>query len=122
MEFRDNEAIYMQIASFVSENIMFGKWPMGQKIPSVRELAIELQVNPNTVVRTYEFLTHQEVISNKRGIGFFANDDAVEKIKTYKKERFLKQELPEFFRNIYLLNISLEDISARYNDFKTENY
>jgi len=122
MEFRDNEAIYLQIAGFVTENILLGKWPMGQKIPSVRELAVELQVNPNTVVRSYEFLTNREVISNKRGIGFFANEDAVDKIKTYKKERFLKQELPEFFRNIYLLNISLEDISTRYENFKTENY
>jgi DNA-binding transcriptional regulator YhcF (GntR family) len=122
MEFRDNEAIYLQIAGFVTENILLGKWPMGQKIASVRELAVELQVNPNTVVRTYEFLTNREVISNKRGIGFFANEDAIEKIKTYKKERFLKQELPEFFRNIYLLDISLEDISTRYENFKTENY
>lgn len=122
MEFRDNEAIYLQIAGFVTENILLGKWPMGQKIPSVRELAVELQVNPNTVVRTYEFLTNQEVISNKRGIGFFANDDAIKKIKIYKKDRFLKQELPEFFRNIYLLDISLEDIAKRYEDFKTENY
>lgn len=122
MEFRDNEAIYLQIAGFVTENILLGKWPLGHKIPSVRELAVELQVNPNTVVRTYEFLTNRDVISNKRGIGFFANDDAIEKIKTYKKERFLKQELPEFFKNIYLLDISLEDISRRYEDFKIEKY
>jgi len=122
MEFRDNEAIYLQIAGYVSENIMLGKWPIGQKIPSVRELAVELQVNPNTAVRAYEFLQNLEVIANKRGIGFFATDGAVEKIKNYRKERFLKQELPEFFRNIYLLNIPLEEISKRYEDFKAKNY
>ena len=122
MEFRDNEAIYLQIAGYVSENILLGKWPADQKIPSVRELAVELQVNPNTVVRTYEFLQHREVISNKRGIGFFATENALEKIKAYRKERFLKQELPEFFRNIYLLSISLDDIAALYEDFKSQNY
>ena len=122
MEFRDNEAIYLQIAGYVSENIMLGKWPIEEKIPSVRELAIELQVNPNTAVRAYEFLQNLEVIANKRGIGFFATDDALKKIKNYRKERFLRQELPEFFRNIYLLNIPLEEIAKRYEDFKSENY
>ena len=56
MEFRDNEAIYLQIAAFVGKNILLHKWPAEQKIPSVRDLAIELQVNLNTVMRSYEFL------------------------------------------------------------------
>ncbi|MFD2163403.1 GntR family transcriptional regulator [Paradesertivirga mongoliensis] len=122
MEFRDNEAIYLQIAGYVSENIMLGKWAIGEKVPSVRELAVELQVNPNTVVRAYEFLQQRNVIANKRGIGFFATNNSMENIENYRKERFLKQELPEFFRNIYILNISLEEIGKRYQDFKSENY
>ena len=101
---------------------MLGKWAIGEKVPSVRELAVELQVNPNTVVRAYEFLQQRDVIANKRGIGFFATDNSMENIKNYRRERFLKQELPEFFRNIYLLNISLEEIAKRYQDFKSENY
>lgn len=122
MEFRDNEAIYLQIAAYVSENIMLGKWPLDQKIASVRELAVELQVNPNTVVRAYELLQNQEVIANKRGIGFFPTENALKNIKKHKKERFLSQQLPEFFKNIYLLEISLEEISERYQTFKFENY
>lgn len=122
MEFRDNEAIYLQIAGYVSENITLGRWPLDQKIPSVRDLAIELQVNPNTVVRSYEFLQQQGVIANKRGIGFFVTIDAIEKIKTYRKERFLKQELPLFFKNIYLLEINLDEIGKRFEDFKKDNY
>ena len=122
MEFRDNEAIYLQIAGYVSENILLEKWPLTEKIPSVRELAVELQVNPNTVVRTFEFLQQRDVISNKRGIGFFATENAIENIKSYKKERFMSQELPEFFRTIYLLNISLDDISNHYKEFIAKNY
>jgi GntR family transcriptional regulator len=122
MEFRDNEAIYLQIAAYVGENIMLGKWPVEEKIPSVRELAVDLQVNPNTVVRAYDFLQTREVINNKRGIGFFITADAQSKIKQYSKERFLGQALPEFFRNIYLLDISMEEISNRYETFKSENY
>lgn len=122
MEFRNNEAIYLQIAAYVSEKILRGMWLPGEKILSVRDLAIELQVNPNTVMRTYEFLQSQEVIFNKRGIGFFVADDGIKKVKAYRKERFIQQDLPEFFRNIYLLDISLEDLQTRYEKFKKENF
>jgi len=122
MEFRNNEAIYLQIAAFVSEKILRGIWQQDEKIPSVRDLAIELEVNPNTVMRTYEFLQNQEVIFNKRGIGFFVATDGIQKVKAYRKERFLQQDLPEFFRNIYLLDISLEELQTRYEKFKSENF
>lgn len=122
MEFRENEAIYMQIAGYVTENIMLEKWLPEQKLPSVRELAADLQVNPLTVVRAYEFLQGKEVIANKRGIGFFIAADAVQKVKNYSKERFLGQELPELFKSMYLLGISVEDIAERFEIFKAQNY
>ena len=122
MEFRNNEAIYLQIAAYVSEKILRGIWPPGEKILSVRDLAVELQVNPNTVMRTYEFLQSQEVIFNKRGIGFFVAPDGIKKVKAYRKERFIQQDLPEFFRNIYLLDITLDDLQSRYEKFKSENF
>jgi GntR family transcriptional regulator len=122
MEFRENEAIYLQIAAYVSEHILLGKWPAEHKIPSVRDLAGELQVNPNTVMRTYEFLQNQEVIYNKRGIGFFVAPAGISRIKEYRKERFLQQDLPEFFRNLFLLDISLEEIEKRFKQFKKEHY
>ncbi len=122
MEFRENEAIYLQIAAYVGDHILLEKWGADEKIPSVRELAGDLQVNPNTVMRAYEFLQGKEVIINKRGIGLFVAPDAKEKLKDYKKERFLGQELPEFFKNIHLLEISMEEIKQRYENFtKTNN-
>ncbi len=122
MEFRDNEAIYLQIAAFVSENILLGKWPAEQKILSVRDLAVELEVNPNTVMRSYEFLQNQGVIYNKRGLGLYVAPDGPDKVKTYRKERFIQQDLPVFFRNIYLLDIEPEDLQQWYEKFKLENY
>jgi len=122
MEFRDNEAIYLQIAAFVSDNILLGKWPAEQKIPSVRDLAVELEVNPNTVMRSYEFLQNQEVVYNKRGLGLFVAPDGYEKVKAYRKERFIEQDLPAFFRNIYLLDINPEDLAKWYERFRLDNY
>ena len=92
MEFRDNEAIYLQIAGYVSEKILRQQWPPDDKIPSVRDLAGELQVNPNTVMRTYEFLQNQGVLYNKRGIGFFVAPDAAQHVNQLRRARFLQQE------------------------------
>lgn len=122
MEFRDKEAIYLQIAAHVGEQITLDKWPVEEKIPSVRDLAVDLQVNPNTVVRAYEFLQNKAVISNKRGIGFFVEADAKQKIREYNKERFLSQDLPEFFKSIYLLDIDIENISRLYQQYLADNY
>jgi DNA-binding transcriptional regulator YhcF (GntR family) len=120
MEFNDNEAIYLQIAGYVGENILRQQWPPDQKIPSVRDLAAELQVNPNTVMRTYEFLQGQGVVYNKRGLGMFVAPDAGQKVQAFRRERFLQQELPAFFNPISLLGIGFEELAQRYEQFKAE--
>ncbi|HEV7378757.1 MAG TPA: GntR family transcriptional regulator, partial [Dyadobacter sp.] len=56
MEFKDKQSIYLQIADYICEQILLAKWPPGERIPSVRDLASTLEVNPNTVMRTYDFL------------------------------------------------------------------
>jgi len=117
MDFRDKQAIYLQIAEYVSEQILLGRWPVGEKIPSVRELASELEVNPNTVMRTYEFLSQQGVIANKRGIGYFSAEEALDRIRTFRREQFLQNDLPQFFKNLTLLGISLQEIETRYDEY-----
>jgi GntR family transcriptional regulator len=122
MNFKDKEAIYLQIAAYVSEHITLGKWLPEEKIPSVRDLAVALQVNPNTVMRTYEYLQNQGILFNKRGLGIFVTPDAISKIKEIRKERFIQQELPDFFRSLYMLEIGLEEVQKRYEAFRAENY
>ena len=118
MEFKDNEAIYLQIAGYVSELVLRGKWPPDSKVPSVRELAGDLQVNPNTVMRTYELLQSQQVLYNKRGIGFFVAPGAGQQVLAARRERFLSQELPEMFGTMLLLGIELPEVQRRYEEFK----
>lgn len=122
MEFKDKQSIYLQIADYICEQILLGKWPPGERIPSVRDLASQLEVNPNTVIRTYDFLQNKEIIFNKRGIGYSVDDKAGERILAYRKERFLDTELPEFFKTLYLLNVSIVEIQSRYESFLTETY
>jgi GntR family transcriptional regulator len=119
MNFKDKDAIYLQIADYVSEHITLGKWLPEEKIPSVRELAVALQVNPNTVMRTYEYLQQHEILFNKRGLGLFVTPGAVAKITSIRRERFMNQELPDFFISLYLLGIGPEEVLQRFEEFKT---
>ncbi len=122
MDFKDNKAIYLQIAEYVFEHILLNQWPINERVPSVRELAATLEVNPNTVARTYELLQNQEIIQNKRGIGFFVNNDAIDKIRAIRKEEFLQNELPVFFRNLYLLDIDINSLTTLYETFVNKTF
>jgi DNA-binding transcriptional regulator YhcF (GntR family) len=122
MEFNDKQAIYLQIADYVCEQIVLQQWAVEERIPSVRDLATTVAVNPNTVAKTYDFLQQKEIIFNKRGIGYFVDASATQKIKAYRRERFLETDLPEFFRNLYLLDIGMEEIEDRYQEFIRETY
>ena len=122
MEFRDNKAIYLQIAESVCEHILLGKWKADEKVPSVRELAVEMEVNPNTVMRTYELLQNKNIINNKRGIGFFVDEAAIDNVRNYRKQQFIVDDLPVVFRNIYLLNIGFNELENQYKTFVKENF
>jgi GntR family transcriptional regulator len=120
MEFRENQAIYLQIAELVCENILLRRWTLGEKIPSVRELAVQLEVNPNTVMRTYDFLQNKGIIFTKRGMGYFVEPEAEAQVLAFRKEEFLEQELPVFFKNVNMLKIDFEEIRTRFDDFKKQ--
>ena len=114
MEFKENQSIYLQIADHFCENILLEKWNSGDRIPSVREMAVNIEVNPNTVMRTFNYLQEKGIIFNKRGIGYFVSEDGYEKTRILRKENFVNHELPRFFREMDLLNMTLEDITGYY--------
>ncbi len=122
MEFREKQAIYLQIAEYVFEQILLKKWLVGDKILSIRDLAVALEVNPNTVQRAYDFLQQQEIIANRRGMGFYVEPEAEEKIIAFRRAQFLQNELPVFFRNLYLLKIDISEIPPQYLRFISENF
>jgi GntR family transcriptional regulator len=122
MQFRESRAIYLQIADFICERILLKQWKTDERIPAVRELAVQLEVNPNTVMRTYEFLQGQNIIHNQRGIGYFVSTDAVKNATQYRKTEFIDKELPNIFRNIYLLDMDVEELKPRYEIFKKQNF
>ena len=122
MDFRENKAIYIQIAEYVCEQILLKKWTLGEKIISIRDLAVNMEVNPNTVQRAYDLLQQREIISNKRGVGYFTEDNAMERILDFRREQFMENELPVFLRNIYLLKIDFKVLKSQYDQFVKDNF
>jgi GntR family transcriptional regulator len=122
MEFKENPAIYIQIAEYVCEQILLKKWMLGDKITSIRELAVNMEVNPNTVQRAYDFLQQRDIITNKRGIGYFIEDDAMDRILNFRREQFIENELPVFMRNIYLLKVDFKEIKTLFDQFVKDNF
>lgn len=120
MQFRESTAIYLQIADYICERILLKEWKAEERIPSVRELAVQLEVNPNTVMRTYEFLQGQNIIYNQRGIGYFVSADAIKNAMQYRKTEFVEKELPNIFRNLHMLGMDLEELKPRFEKYKKQ--
>lgn len=121
MQFQSNgQAIYLQIADYVCEKVLLKEWLSESKIPSVRELAVLLEVNPNTVARTYEFLKQQDIIYDKRGIGYFISPKGFANAMAYRKHEFIEKEMPAVFRIMHMLGIEPDDLNSRFEKFKKQ--
>lgn len=122
MQFRESQAIYLQIADYVCEKILLKEWKAEERIPSVRELAVQLEVNPNTVMRTFEFLQQQEIIYNQRGIGYFVAAQAMKNAQQYRRADFVEKDLPQFFRTMYLLGMEPDELKPRFEKYKKQHF
>ena len=116
MIFSNDKAIYVQIAERLSDEILAGKYKEDERIPSVREYAVLLEVNANTTVKAYDLLATDEIIYNKRGLGYFVTAGASKEIKKARKREFMKQTLPEMFRQMRLLDITIEDVEKQWQE------
>lgn len=110
MEFSNNRSIYLQICDNICEKILSGELQPEARIPSVREYGAEIGVNPNTVMRSYEKLTGEGIIYNKRGIGYFISPDAQETVLAAQRKDFLENELPQILRRMKLLGIDPKEV------------
>lgn len=114
MQFADQRSIYLQIADHICDSILAGELPDGERIASVREMAAQIQVNPNTVQRSFTYLQDQGILDNKRGIGFFISENAYQKVKSIKREQFVQEAIPQLFKNMELLGVDFTDLQLIY--------
>lgn len=108
MEFKDNIPIYLQIEQYLYRQIAMGKLKAGEKIPSVRKLAVELTVNVNTVQRALQQMNDQGILYTKRGEGNFVTEDT--DLLKQTKQSLIDGQLEQFVQNMIRLGLKKEEL------------
>ncbi len=117
MNFTNDKPIYLQMADRLCDEILAGTYRDDDRIPSVREYAVLLEVNTNTAVKAYDELARANIIYNKRGLGYFVTPGAREQILTARRKEFLGVRLPELFRQMQLLGLGIEDVVGTWQHY-----
>lgn len=115
MEFKDNIPIYLQIEQYLYRQITLGKMKAGEKIPSVRKLALELTVNVNTVQRALQEMNTQGILYTKRGEGNFVTEDTELLSKT--KQSLIDNVLDEFVQNMEKLGVKQDELVSTLENY-----
>ncbi|MEN6491857.1 MAG: GntR family transcriptional regulator [Rectinema sp.] len=117
MRFSDQKPIFSQIAELLENDIIAERIPAGARLPSARDLASSLEVNPNTAARALQSLAELGVAQVERGTGYYVSEAGAAKVREFRKRSFLDEELPRLFRSMADLGVTLEDIEARWRGF-----
>ena len=117
MNFKESKPIYLQIADRICDEILQGRYAEGDRLPSVRDYAATVEVNPNTAMRSYDFLQSRAVIRMQRGIGYFVEPGAADRIRSFRREAFMNEELHDFFRQARSIGITADELAALYRQY-----
>ena len=118
MDFKLTKGIFLQIAENICHQILEGVLKAGDRVPSVRDLAAEFEVNRNTVLRTYALLDESGIFENRRGVGFFVSTKAVKIIRDSERKEFFTNDLPEFIQKLKWLKLTQADVPELMSTLK----
>lgn len=115
-EFDTTKPIYIQIMERINKKIVRNEWKAGEKLPSVREMAVETGVNPNTIQRTYSELERMGIVETRRGHGTFVTENAevIERLR----ERLKRDIVADFVRNMTELGFTLDEMIATLKNYE----
>ncbi len=119
MIYQNERAIYVRIAERICDDILSGKYAEEERVPSVRELAAEYEVNTNTALRAFDILQRDGILAQQRGIGMLVERGARRRIRAARRKTFRELDMPDFFRRLKLLGMTIEDVVEAWQ--KAEN-
>jgi GntR family transcriptional regulator len=115
MRFNSERPIFAQIAELLARRVQEGSLGPGDRLPSARELAASLEVNPNTAARALQELADSGIARCERGTGYFVADGGPELARNGMKARFFDEELPRLFARMDELGLGMAEIGERYS-------
>jgi GntR family transcriptional regulator len=101
---------YRQIVDTVLVGIAGGLIEPGEKLPTIRELAVELEVNPNTVVKAYSHLQMTGVLDTQQGSGAFVRQPTGKALANGERERIIEDICRDFIGRAQILNIGIDEL------------
>ena len=117
MIYHNERAIFVRIAERICDDILSGKYAEESRVPSVRELAAEYEVNTNTALRAFDILQRDGILAQQRGIGMLVERGARRRIRAARRKAFLEQDMPDFFRRLRLLGMNIDDVAEAWKDY-----
>lgn len=114
LEFNNREPIYVQLIERLRDDIISGNLKKGEKLPSIRDYANKVMVNPNTVQKVYSELEIKNYIFSKRGIGYYVSED--DQFIRDKRENYLDKEIEKFLNKMKFLGFSNEEIIKKLKE------
>lgn len=109
-DWKEDQPIYRQLRDKVASAILEGSLKEGEALPSVRNVAVEMQINPLTASKAYQELVSQELVEKRRGLGMFVIKGARAKLLQGEKKKFLEEEWPEIVARIQALEMDIDDL------------
>ncbi|MEM1229022.1 MAG: GntR family transcriptional regulator [Pseudomonadota bacterium] len=106
----DNLPIYQQLRLLVVRRILAGSLEEGEALPSIRQVAADMRVNPLTVSKAYQLLVDEALIHKQRGLGMYVSSGARQRALAAERERFLQDEWPPLRERIAELGLDLDDL------------
>lgn len=110
LEWKEDQPIYRQLRDKVAAQIIKGSIKEGEPLPSVRNVAVNLQINPLTASKAYQELVDEDLVEKKRGLGMYVLKGARSKLLTLEKKKFLEEEWPEILVRIQALGLDVKDL------------
>ncbi|MFQ3546993.1 MAG: GntR family transcriptional regulator [Termitinemataceae bacterium] len=115
MKFNEDRPIFEQIALLLEDRILSGELAEKSRLPSARELAVSLEVNPNTAGRALQLLADAGCAYVERGAGYYVASGAIERLRALRRERFFTKEVPRFLDQMRTLGIKIDDLLPYWN-------
>ncbi|MEM1080911.1 MAG: GntR family transcriptional regulator [Pseudomonadota bacterium] len=111
----DNQPIYWQLRERTVAAILDGTLPEGQPLPSVRQVAVDFQINPLTVSKAYQSLVDDALVEKRRGVGMFVVDGARNQLLSSERDRFLNDDWPKIVSRIDQLGLTVDQLLENQN-------
>lgn len=109
-DWTEDQPIYRQLKDKVVAAIVEGSLREGEALPSVRNVAVDLQINPITASKAYQELVMDGLVEKKRGLGMFVVEGARSKLMEAERERFMNEEWPRVMETIRRLGLDAETL------------